>query len=141
MQNSSLQLQQTIQLNGNNVSCNGQGVTDIVPAGQYKNIDYILTDDCFITGGMLKSQTSNFGDYANFQVVDINNMLGYGANYVISQFLTNWYIGSDKEEQINEDFPYPAKIPAGLALRVVYYSTGTTDVQVCVNYRLHKAKN
>jgi hypothetical protein len=139
MQNSTLLLQQMMQFTSNNVNCAGGGATGVIPAGSSSTVDYFLTDDCFLTGGIMRSKNSAFGDYAHFQVIDVNNVLGFGAGVVLGQYLTDWYMSSDTEEQINENFPYPAKIKAGLALRVVYFSIGTTDVTVCVNYRLHKA--
>jgi hypothetical protein len=138
MQNSILQIQQTTQLNSKNVNCDGRGAIGTVSAGTTGNVDYTLSDDCIITGGMLRSLNSAFGDSANFQIVDVNNVLGYGNNVVLNQFLTNWYMVADRQEQMNENFPYPAKIITGLVLRVVYTSTGTSDVTICANYRLHK---
>ena len=34
--------------------------------------------------------------------------------------------------------PYPAKVYAGLYLRLIYTSTGASNVAVAINYSLHK---
>lgn len=139
MQNSTLKLTQVEQFTSNNVNSNSQGTLGTAIAGTTTNIDYKLLDDCFITGGMLRTIGQIFGDSVTFQVVDVDNILGYGAGLVLGQYITSWYLRSDAEEQVNESTTYPAKILTGLYLRVIYVSTGSTDVQVSVNYRLHKA--
>ena len=139
MINSTLKLSQLAHFASTNVNKNGQGVIFTALAGQTTNGDYKLVDDCFITGGILSTLTSTFGDSTTFQVIDIDNIMGYGANVVLGQYITNWYMRSDTQLQIDESIPYPAKIYTGLYLRVRYTSIGATDVQVIVNYRLHKA--
>lgn len=138
MVNSTLKLTQTSQFASDNVNSNDQGTIVTATAGTTTNIDLKLTDDNFITGGVLRTEQATFGDSATFQVIDIDNVLGYGAGVVLGQYVTNWYMRSDEQEQINETIPYPAKIYAGLYLRVKYTSIGTSDTQVAVMYRLHK---
>jgi hypothetical protein len=139
MINSKLIILQTKDFSAENVFFNGQGVLGTVTAGSSSNVDLKILDDCFITGGILRTNGSNFGDYAHVQIVDIDNMLGYGANTVLRQFITNWYMRSDAQQQIETELSYPAKILAGLYIRIVYHSTGSTNVSVAMNYDLHKA--
>lgn len=138
MVNSTLKLTQINQFASDNVHSNNQGLMATATAGAVTNIDLPLTDDHFITGGVMRTLNAAFGDVATFQVVDKDNVIGYGAGAVLGQYVTNWYMRSDSQEQINENIPYPAKIPAGLYLRIVYTSVGTTDVTVSIMYRLHK---
>jgi hypothetical protein len=139
MQNSTLKLSQLSHFASNNVNSNVQGISQIIPAGTTVNIDFRVTDDSFITGGILLTDKATFGDKATFQVIDIDNIIGYGNNVVLGQYITNFYMCSDKQEQINESMPYPAKIIHGLYLRIAYTSTGVEDVNVAIMYRLHKA--
>lgn len=139
MLNSTLIIRTIEQFAANNVNCNIQGTIGTAIAGTTTNIDIKLTDDHFITGGNLRTNQATFGDYCTFQVIDIDNILGYGTNIVLGQYCTNWYMCSDKQEQLDETIPYPAKLKAGLYLRLKYTSTGTSDVIVAVSYRLHKA--
>jgi hypothetical protein len=114
-----------------------QGAMMTVSAGQTTNVDLTLTDDCLITGAWLVSDSNTaFGDYACLQVVDTTGITGYPAGTVLSQFVTNWYVIPNMDEQF--DVPYPAKIIAGLTLRLVYISTGTNNAFIAVNYKLHK---
>jgi hypothetical protein len=139
MQNSQLKLTQISQFSSANVNANGRGKMQTVPAGTTVSIDLKMTDDCFITGGVLRTDAATFGDKATFQVIDIDNILGYGENKILGTYLTDWYMRSDAQQQLDENLYYPAKILANLYLRVIYASVGNTDVQVAVNYRLHKA--
>lgn len=139
MINSQANLQQVTDFKSGNVNTDNQGLIGTATAGQTTNLDLKLVDDCFLTGGILRTNMANFGDYATFQVVDVDNILGYGAGTVLGQYCTNWYMRSDAQEQVNESTSYPAKIKAGLYLRLAYTSTGLSNVTVTVNYRLHKA--
>lgn len=117
---------------------NGVGVSAVAIAGNSTNIDYKITDDMLITGAQVLTDISTFGDSLSFQVIDIDNIFGYGANLVINQFVSNWQMKSDSQEQINLQVNYPSKIPAGLYLRSIYVSTGVSDVKISINYTLHK---
>lgn len=117
---------------------NAVGVTGVANSGTTTNVDYQLTDDTLLTGAQVLTSTSVFGDSITFQVVDVNNILGYGANVVLKQFITNWQLRSDSQEQIDLHVNYPAKLKAGLYLRLVYSSTGGSNVNVAINYALHK---
>lgn len=138
MQGSKTKLYQISQFSSDLLNVNNKGITGIASAGTVTNIDLKLDDDNFITGGVLRTNTSTFGDHATFQVIDLDNVMGYGAGVILGQYCTDWYMRSDVQEQLNENTPYPAKIYAGLYLRLKYTSVGTTDVQVSVMYRLHK---
>ena len=122
-----------------NVLFSGKGVLGTATAGISSNIDLVMTDDCFLTGGILRTNISVFGDYADMQVVDKDNVLGYGVNVVLNQFVTKWYMRSDSQEQFVTSLPYPSKIFSGLYLRLVYHSTGGINVSAVMNYELHKA--
>jgi hypothetical protein len=98
-----------------------------------------MTDDCFLTGGILRTNNAVFGDYCDMQVIDKDNVLGYGANVVLNQFVTKWYMRSDAQEQFEKSLPYPSKLLSGLYLRIVYHSIGSVDVDVAMNYELHRA--
>jgi hypothetical protein len=142
MQNSTLTVQTTDEMQSTNVNLDCQSASGTITAGGPGNIDLILTDDCFITGGDLITNGAVFGDFATMQVVDVNNILGKGAGLVLGQYVTNWVMKADAvgaQLQCELRSPYPAKIPAGLALRLVYNSTGSNNVQVAINYILHKA--
>lgn len=107
-------------------------------AGQETTRDFLISDDSLIDGAIVHVLNSALGDKLKCQVVDKNNIFGYGANTVLGQYVTDWYINPSKTEQLDFTCPYPAKIYSGLYLRVVYSSTGASPVDVIVNYKLHK---
>lgn len=113
-----------------------QGVSATITAGQTANIDYTLTDDMFLTGSWFVTNNGYFGDTVIFQVIDPTGFTGYPAGTVLNQFITNWF--PIPSTDIDLDMSYPAKILGGMLLRVIYKSTGTMDVFVGVNYKLHK---
>jgi len=112
------------------------GTSMIVTAGSTQNLDHTLTDDCLITGAWLVTSDGYCGDTASFQVVDTSGAFTGVPGYVISQFVTHWYLPSTTDTQL--ELAYPAKIYAGLTLRLVYHSTGVSNPFIAINYKLHK---
>jgi hypothetical protein len=118
------------------LNSDGQGAAATIPAGTTVNIDYTLVDDCELTGAWFISNGGTFGDYCHFQIIDGSGAFTGTPGTLLNQFITNWYVPSETSEQF--DIMYPAKILAGLTVRVIYHSTGTTDVFAAINYKLHK---
>lgn len=115
----------------------GVGVaTNCTPNGVIA-VDYILIDDCLITGGTILVSNGTFGDKIDLQIVDVNNTLGYGANFILNKFVSGWYIQAGPSI-VPISVPYPAKVYAGLAIRVIYTSVGSSANSLAVNYNLHK---
>ena len=119
------------------LTLNIMGTLGTAAHGTTTNIDFKLTDDNLLTGAIFQCKDANWGDSVTIQVVDVDGIV-YPAGSVLAQFVTNWYVVTDDQRQISMDVNYPAKIIAGLYLRVVYKSTGSTDVGVAGNYMLHK---
>lgn len=126
---------------------NGLSVTGTAAHGESTNIDLLMTDDFLLTDGILFANNSTWGDKIDFQVVaptgfsNVNVAGGYTftEDTVLLQPLTDWIINPQKIDQSGTMANYPAKIYAGLILRVVYHSiSNTTDVGVGINYKLHK---
>ena len=113
-----------------------QGVSATVTAGTTQNIDFELTDDCLMTGAWVLSSGGTWGDSVSFQVIDTTGAFSGTPGTVLNQFITNWYLSGAVDTQF--DMAYPAKIYATLTLRVIYKSTGTSDPNFIVNYKLHK---
>lgn len=135
--------QKTADMIATQLKFNGQGVSTTIPAGTTANLDYVLADDCCINGAKIITNNGNYGDKANFQVLDTATgtytlaATGTAVPYaVLSQFLTNWYFSPTTNEKM--DLVYPAKILTGMTIRVKYTSTGVNDVFFAINYKLHK---
>jgi len=120
-----------------NLTYDAQGVIASCPASQSTPIDFKVVSDHMITGAQLLVSGATWGDSVNFQVVDKDGKY-YPANTVLNQFITNWYIQSDSQIQLDKDLVYPAKIPDGVYLRAIYNSVGVTNPQMAINYKLHK---
>lgn len=111
-----------------------------VAAGELKAIDLKLVAVASETkqilyGGALYANTPDFGDYVKFQVVDVDNIIGYGAGLVLNEYIVKAYLNNNGTfEDYDEAGAY---IPVGLYLRCLYKSeksTGTTQVKI--NYLL-----
>ena len=113
----------------------GQGITGTAAAGTTTNFDLLIADDQLITGLWMFNNGGTYGDYVVIQVVDTTGFTGYPAGTVLQQFV-KWYMPPSFIEQF--DINYPAKLIAGLTIRLAYVSTGVTGVNVGVNYKLHK---
>jgi hypothetical protein len=122
-----------------NMRFRGTGTQGTATKTTSSNIDLKVTETKFVNGLEMVAKNHVFGDSAHFQVVDVDNILGAGAGLVLDQFGTNWYLAEDVQRQGPYILPYPAQVLAGLYLRIVYNSVGTTDdVELKVNYFLHK---
>ena len=90
----------------------GQNVASIFVGVKYK-----------IVGG-------NDGDSLDFCVIDIDNILGYGANFVLDAFAKNYYVFPNEIETVRE---YKADMFPGLYIRAHYTKTGPTDARFICN--------
>lgn len=116
----------------------GKGISGTIPAGTTDNVDYKLTADRYLNGCHLIIKNHAWDDSLKFQVVDIDNILGYGAGVVLDEFGTTWCFAEDKQDQGLFKIEYPAKVLANLYIRIAYTSTGGTDVKVHCNLFLHQ---
>jgi hypothetical protein len=112
-----------------------KGVKAVVPLGTVYDLDMKVTDDVLITGAWVITVGSEFGDLASFQIVDVDGVYA-PAGTVLNTFITDWNLVGDVN--INMDMQYPAKVYAGLYLRLKYTSVGAADVKLAANWKLHK---
>lgn len=108
-----------------------RGVSATITAGTTQDLDLTLSDDVLMSGGaVFLAKGAAQGDYVQFQVLQ--------GTTIASQFITDWYLNPDVTLQQIPTSNYPAKLVAGLTLRLKYTSTGSTDVWIAVNYNLEK---
>jgi hypothetical protein len=115
------------------VNFKGFGFTGSVQPSQVCNVDYILPETRLVYGGEILLSGHQFGDTLCFQVVDVNNILGYGAGLVLGEYLKDWNVAADTCAQNVVLVDYPTEISAGLGFRIRYTSTGPQTVGVAVN--------
>ena len=109
-----------------------KGVAITATAGEDTTLDLTLDDDTLLSGGtVFLAKGAAPGDTVDFKVV-------HPTAGVIAQFITDWFVNPDSTLQQVPESNYPAKVFAGLTLRVVYHSVGSTDVWIAVNYNKEK---
>lgn len=110
-----------------------------VTKGTNVNCDHKILDDSLIDGGEIIATNVVQGDKISCQVIDIDNIFGMGANFILGQFVTDWFLVPGSISKWNFTINYPAKVFAGLYLRIIYKSTGVdSDVWLAVNYKTHR---
>lgn len=124
-------------MDADKVKFRGKGISFTATAGTTTSYDYKLIQSRLIDGTSLILKDHANGDSVKFQVVDVDNILGYGAGLVLDEFATDWYVASDRQSQGETRLPYSAEVVAGLYIRLVYTSTGATDVAVKCNLFAH----
>lgn len=125
-------------MNADVVKFRGKGISFTASAGTTTSYDYKLTEARLVSGTRLLVRNQAWGDHVKFQVVDVDNILGYGAGVVLDEFATEWYIVSDKEDQGNVVLTYSAEVLANLYIRLIYTSVGLLNVNVHCNLFAHK---
>lgn len=115
---------------------NAIGTSATISAGATSSIDLLMVDDCLLTGAWLITNNGSYGDSFNFQVIDSTGAFTGTPGAVLLQPVSNWLTAPTTDTQL--DMVYPAKIYAGLTLRVSYTSIGASSVFVAINYKLHK---
>jgi hypothetical protein len=114
----------------------GASFIDTVAADSTKSIDYKITEERYINGGKLIVKNMGDDDRITFQVVDKDNIFGFGAGVVLDEFIKDFYLPLN--ESLNVQLEYPARIMAGLYLRLIYTNTNTTETAtVKCNLYLH----
>lgn len=113
----------------------GASFSGSVSANSTADIDYCISAERHINGGRLLLDNIGNSDKMTFQVIDKDNVLGYGANVVLDEFIKDYFIPIAGNLEVRLD--YPAKINAGLYLRLKYTSTHASGCNVKVNLYLH----
>jgi hypothetical protein len=113
-------------------------------------IDFLLTEERYVTGGEIIFKNAKQGDYISAEVYDTDSVIPepYRAplceawpsvsKYVVKKWLVPTEV--DKYGSFTIDtYPLNAKISAGLYLRVAYHSSAESgNREVAINYHLTK---
>jgi hypothetical protein len=120
------------QFNSDAVQFAGASATGDAAENTNTNIDYTCPYDLCITGAVMLVKGGVFGDKCSLQVVHPT----YG---VLNEFATDWAIAEDTQKQFELALEYPANLPTGLKIRLVYKANATAGTRkVAMNYLLHK---
>jgi hypothetical protein len=113
----------------------GASFSGEVDYGETKNIDFLISAERYINGGRLLVNNIGPNDKITFQVVDNDNVMGFGVGVVLDEFIKDYFIPETGNLEVRLD--YPAKIFAGLYLRLKYTSTHADGCLVKCNLYLH----
>jgi len=113
----------------------GTSFTGTALAESTTDIDYKLVNERYINGGRLLVSNIGSNDKLTFQVVDVENVLGFGENVVLDEFITDYYVPTSGNLEVKLD--YPAKIMSGLYVRLKYTNSTQLDTLIKCNLYLH----
>lgn len=113
----------------------GASFKDTVATNTTKDIDYLISQERWINGGRAIIDNIGADDKVTFQVVDKDNILGFGAGTILDEFISNFYIPQDGNLEVR--LAYPARIIAGLYIRLKYTSTHVSGCTLKCNLYLH----
>lgn len=120
----------------NSVELKAEGKYDTITKETSQNIDFkIENGNKLIHGAIFYAKDAEIGDYVSAKVIDIDNILGYGAGTILKEWIVKWYVIPNQQMKITQDSA--GEVLEGLYLRLSYTSVGTVnDVKVLVNYYL-----
>jgi hypothetical protein len=107
------------------------------PAGQMSYFLTTYTEDLFLQGvRTFVGPTATMHDYMTFDVVDHDNLLGYGVDFVLCTMADTLYVHPDfRYERIDSALK---DVFSWLYLRHGYCSDGTEDVDFIVHHVFRK---
>lgn len=115
-----------------------QGFKGTATVNSTTTIDWKFPEERWVSGGILLAQGTHWGDKVALQIIDKDNVLGYGANTVLDEYVTDFYLVTDTEFQVQLESPYVALVPANVYLRLLYTNTSLLDaVEVAFNLVTH----
>lgn len=118
-----------------------QGFSGAASTNTVTDIDWKLPEQRWLSGGIFIAQGTHWGDKVSIQIIDKDNVLGYGANTILEQLAVDFYCITDSELQVKLECPYVALVPANVYIRVKYTNTSLIDpVEVACNLVTHIPK-
>jgi hypothetical protein len=116
----------------------GKGVESTFTAGATETYDWKVEADREFDEIVLICCDHVFGDKVDLQVIDIDNIKGYGPNTILATYFYDYFLAGDQQHQGILKVDYPGTLLKDLYVRFRYYSTGGTDVKFKANLFLHK---
>ena len=116
----------------------GKGIENTFTAGQTTTYDWKSPETKEFDSVVLLFKNHVFEDKVDLQVVDVDNILGYGAGTVLATYFYDYFLADDMQHQGIFKIDYPGTLLKDLYLRFRYYSSGATAVKMKANLFLHK---
>jgi hypothetical protein len=114
-----------------------------VPFGTHAFLDTLITSQLWLQGGRFWVKGAALGDYAEFAVVDKDNVLGLFATYGLTVGVDVLELAKYVRTLPLSDEPYQkevlvvdaaAPLMSGLYARAIYHSVGTVDPKMGITY-------
>lgn len=119
------------------VEFDGQGFSGTALSLATTDIDFQMPQTLRMNGINVMCASPSAGDKVTLQVVDKDNVLGYGAGVVLKTFASNWFVDWNNGHNIVQT-PYYATVYQGLYVRVKYTNAGVSPQLVYCNLYCHK---
>lgn len=99
-------------------------------------LDTELASMIYLWGVYFSASDYNEDDLLRMQIVDVDNILGYGANFIVKEYDECWVDQLNSIKKILTPDGAPGEIPTGLYLRCKYYPKDATktNIRVWIDY-------
>lgn len=114
-----------------------EGLSCTVAASGVSNNDFQFAETRLINEGSLLINGGKQGDTIGLQVVDKDNVLGYGVGAVLNTFAKDLGVNPGQVFQMHYKIPYVAKLYNFLYVRIVYSATDADTRYVTLNLISH----
>jgi len=124
-------------------SAMGDAISSTASANTTTNIEYKVINQSgesetykYLKGGLLFGSNIAYGDYIEVEIVDIDNILGAGAGYVVKNYVIQRFIHPTCSFTNNIESTTPGKIPIGLYVRFKYTAVAGSTRMIFINLNL-----
>lgn len=115
----------------------GIGVTEITEE-EHKLYFRIPEEGLFLPGGECIGENIGLGDWFEMYIVDHDNLLGYGVDFVLKHWMRKRHLGNYGCKCTT---PYVGQPPYGFYIMIVYHRVGSLGLpapKICINFDFHK---
>ncbi len=102
------------------------GFEFVATASDTTDYEVKWVQDVEFVGAIAKSEGAHTGDTVNMQIVDVDNILGYGSDFVVTEFGKN-VPGKMIEAKCEASTTTAATVMAGLYIRIQYINIHATE--------------
>lgn len=119
------------------VSVRIEGIGGQATTSGITNLDFKFPETRLINAGTLLVRNGENGDKISLQVVDKDNVLGYGAGAILNTFAKDMYINPESTHQVQYEIPYIARVYNWMYIRIAYTAVNATTKDVYLNIISH----